>query len=227
LGLFLYVNFFVQRMAHRQPPKYDPVEERINVLTHGFGFLLSIVGLVLLVIKSASMGTAKHIVSFSIFGATLIFLYAASTLYHNAKNSRWRHYLNIVDHAAIYVLIAGTYTPFALVTLSQANGLVILIVIWSIALIGVFFKIFFIGRFNKLSTIMYVAMGWLVVFDIQALIANLPPWGLFWLFAGGVSYTLGAILFSIDRIKFNHAIFHIFVLGGSFCHFVTIYFFVL
>lgn len=214
-------------MAHRQPPKYDPVEERINVLTHGFGFLLSIVGLVLLVLKSAQLGTARHIVSFSIFGATLILLYAASTLYHNAKNTRLRHYLNIFDHAAIYILIAGTYTPFALVTLNQANGLLILIIIWTIALVGVILKIFFIGKFNTLSTIMYVAMGWLVVFDIKPLVANLPTWGLIWLFAGGVSYTIGAVIFSIHKIKYNHAIFHVFVLGGSFCHFIAIYLFVL
>jgi hemolysin III len=214
-------------MPHRQPPQYDPVEERINVITHAFGFVLSILGLVLLVLKSTSLGTARHIVSFSIFGATLILLYAASTLYHNAKNSRLRYYLNILDHAAIYVLIAGTYTPFALVTLSKANGLLILIIIWSLALVGVILKIFFIGRFNALSTIMYVAMGWLVVFDIKPLIENLPTWGLIWLFSGGVSYTIGAIIFSLRKIKFNHAIFHLFVLGGSFCHFIAIYLFVL
>ncbi len=214
-------------MPHRQPPQYDPKEERINVLTHAFGFVLSIIGLVFLIVRANELGGTRPVVSFSIFGATLIFLYAASTLYHNAKNSRLRHYLNIVDHAAIYVLIAGTYTPFALITLSHANGTLILITIWSLALAGVILKVFFIGRFNVLSTLMYVGMGWMVVFDIKALIDTLPSWGLFWLFAGGVSYTLGAVLYAVDRIKYNHAIFHVFVLGGSFSHFIAIYYFVL
>lgn len=212
---------------HKTPPTYQETEEKLNVLTHAFGFLLSIIGLVLLVLRPNQYGSAKHIVSFSIFGATLILLYAASTFYHNAKNTRTRHYLNIVDHAAIYVLIAGTYTPFALVTLGHASGWRLFFVIWSLALAGVILKLFFIGRFNVLSTIMYVAMGWLVVFDVEALIQNLPFYGLIWLFAGGLSYTLGAIFFSFPRIKYNHAIFHVFVLGGSFCHFISIFFFVL
>jgi hemolysin III len=209
------------------PPTYQQTEEKLNVLTHAFGFLLSIVGLVLLVLRASEFGTAKHVISFGIFGATLILLYAASTLYHSAKKTRTRHYLNIFDHAAIYVLIAGTYTPFALVTLGGASGWRLFYVIWSLALAGVILKLFFIGRYNALSTIMYVAMGWLVVFDVEALIENLPFYGLIWLFAGGLSYTLGAIFFSIHRIKYNHAIFHVFVLGGSFCHFISIYFFVL
>jgi len=214
-------------MPKKSPPTYHELEERLNVLTHGFGFLLSIVGLILLVLRANQYGNAMHIISFSIFGATLILLYAASTLYHSAKNTRTRHYLNIVDHAAIYVLIAGTYTPFALVTLGNASGWRLFYVIWGLALAGVILKLFFIGRFNALSTIMYVAMGWLVVFDVEALIQNLPFYGLIWLFAGGLSYTFGAIFFSFPRIKYNHAIFHVFVLGGSFCHFVAIYFFVL
>lgn len=212
---------------HKTPPTYHEKEEKLNVLTHAFGFVLSIVGLVLLVLRANEYGTSKHIISFSIFGATLILLYAASTLYHNAKNTRARHYLNILDHAAIYVLIAGTYTPFALITLSTANGWPLFLVIWGLALCGIVLKIFFIGRFNALSTIMYVAMGWLVVFQIKPLITILPSWGLVWLLAGGISYTLGAIFFSIKRIPYNHAIFHVFVLGGSFFHFISIFFFVL
>jgi hemolysin III len=209
------------------PPTYQQTEEKLNVLTHAFGFVLSIVGLILLVMRANQYGSAKHVISFAIFGATLILLYAASTLYHSAKNTRKRHYLNILDHAAIYVLIAGTYTPFALITLGGASGWRLFYVIWSLALAGVILKLFFIGRFNALSTLMYVAMGWLVVFDVEALIQNLPLHGLIWLFAGGLSYTLGAIFFSFPSIKYNHAIFHVFVLGGSFCHFVAIYFFVL
>lgn len=210
-----------------KPPIYHHTEEKINVLTHGLGLVLSIVAMVLLILRANELGTTKHIISFSVFGACLIVLYAASTFYHSAKSPKLRHWLNLVDHASIYVLIAGTYTPFALITLSKANGSLLFIIIWSLALIGIILKFFFIGRFLTLSTIMYVAMGWLVVVDIKPLITHLPLWGLIWLFSGGVFYTLGAVIFSIDRIKFNHAIFHVFVLLGSFCHFISIFYFVL
>tara|TARA_B000000460_G_scaffold214413_1_gene163202 strand:- start:318 stop:692 length:375 start_codon:yes stop_codon:yes gene_type:complete len=122
------------------------------------------------------------------------------------------------------VLIAGTYTPFALVTLSGFTGTLILVVIWAMALTGVILKLFFTGRYQLLSTIMYVVMGWVIVFAIKPLLANLSSEGLWWLFGGGISYTLGAVLFMLDRIPYNHAIFHLFVLGGTFCHFMAIYF---
>jgi len=209
-----------------EPTVYPPFEEKINVFTHALGLFLSIAALVLLVIKSSLTGSTLHIVSFSIFGTSLIILYAASTLFHNAKDLKIRRRLNIFDHASIYILIAGTYTPFTLVTLNGTIGWVLFGVTWGIALTGVILKLFYTGKFEKLSTIAYVLMGWLIVFAIKPLLINLPFEGIVWLVAGGIAYTFGAVLYSINKLPYNHAIFHIFVLLGSFCHFITVYFYV-
>ena len=206
---------------------YPTTEEKINILTHGLGLLLSIAALVLLVIHASTHGTARHIVSFTIFGASLILLYSASTLYHYSQKPDIRRKLNILDHASIYVLIAGTYTPFTLITLKGWLGWTIFGITWGIAIVGVFFKLFYTGRFDKISTIAYVAMGWIIIFAVKPLIENLPLNGLYWLLAGGIFYTIGAVLYSVKKIKFNHAIFHVFVLLGSFSHFMAIYFYVL
>ncbi len=200
---------------------------KVNIITHAIGLLLSIAALVLLIIHASSNGSARHIVSFTIFGASMILLYSASTLYHYSQTPNLRRKLNILDHASIYVLIAGTYTPFTLVTLKGALGWTIFGITWGIALIGIFLKLFYTGKYDKISTIAYVAMGWIIIFAVKPLIENLPLNGLYWLLAGGVFYTIGAILYSIKKIKFNHAIFHIFVLLGSFSHFMAIYFYVL
>lgn len=206
---------------------YTPQEERANVISHAVGLVLSVVALVLLVVRAGLYGNAWHIVSVSIFGASLLSLYAASTFYHSAKDPRKRARLRILDHTTIYFLIAGTYTPFTLVTLNGLTGWIIFAVTWSMALTGTILKLFFTGRYTAVSTLMYVFMGWIIVFAISPLINNLPGEGLFWLIAGGVAYTTGAILYGIKKIKFNHAIFHVFVLVGSFCHFVSVYFYVL
>ena len=206
---------------------YSPIEEKINIISHAIGFILSIVALVLLVTHANLHGDVWHIVSFSIFGASLMMLYAASTFYHCAKKPELRNRLKIMDHASIYVLIAGTYTPFTLVTLKGATGWVIFGISWGLALTGIILKLFFTGKYGLISTIMYILMGWVIVFAIKPLIHNLPLEGLFWLFAGGISYTVGAILYSIEKIKFNHAIFHLFVIIGSFCHFMSVFFYVL
>jgi hemolysin III len=206
---------------------YSPIEEKINIISHATGFILSIVAFVLLVMHASLHGDVWQIVSFSIFGASLIILYGASTLYHSAKNPSLRNKFNIIDHASIYVLIAGTYTPFTLVTLKGTIGWVIFGISWGLALAGIILKLFFTGKYDLISTIMYVFMGWVIVFAIKPLIHHLPFEGLLWLFAGGISYTIGAILYSINKIKFNHAIFHILVLIGSFCHFVSVFFYVL
>jgi hemolysin III len=206
---------------------YSPIEEKINIISHAVGFILSIVALVLLVTVAILDGDIWHVVSFSIFGSSLIILYAASTFYHSVNNPALRNKLNIIDHASIYVLIAGTYTPFTLVTLKGAIGWVIFGISWGLALTGIILKLFFTGKYDLISTIMYVCMGWIIVFAIKPLIHNLPLEGLLWLFAGGISYTIGAILYSIGSIKYNHAIFHMLVLTGSFCHFVSVFFYVL
>ncbi len=206
---------------------YSPIEESINIISHAIGLMLSIVALVFLVRHANLYGNVWHVVSFSIFGASLISLYAASTFYHSAKKPELRRKLRIFDHATIYVLIAGTYTPFTLVTLNGSTGWVIFGVSWGLAFTGIILKLFFTGKYNLISTLMYVFMGWIIVFAIKPLIENLSSDGLFWLVAGGMAYTTGAILYSIKKIKFNHAIFHLFVLIGSFCHFVAVYFYIL
>lgn len=206
---------------------YDSREETLNILTHALGLLLSVVALVLLVVYASLYGDVWHITSFAIFGASLIVLYAASTFYHYATKPEIRLKLNILDHAAIYVLIAGTYTPFALVVLKGWIGWTIFGVSWGLAILGILFKVFYFGKYDRISTIAYVLMGWVVIFAIKPLIENLPLKGLLWLFGGGVFYTLGAVLYSMKKLRFNHAIFHVCVLLGSFCHFMSVFFYVL
>jgi hemolysin III len=206
---------------------YSPLEEKTNIISHAIGLVLSLVGLLLLLVRASLYGNAWHVVSAGVFGASLISLFAASTFYHSAKDPKLRSRLRIIDHATIYVLIAGTYTPFTLVTLHGSTGWMIFTASWGMALVGITLKLFFTGKYNVISTLMYVFMGWIIVFAIIPLINNLSTQGLAWLLAGGVAYTTGAILYSIKQIKFNHAIFHMFVLLGGFCHFVSIYFYVL
>ena len=206
--------------------EYSPTEEKINIISHAVGFSLSIVALGFLVTKATSHGDVQHIVSFSIFGISLLILYAASTFYHSAKKLELRKRLKIIDHASIYILIAGTYTPFTLVSLNGKLGWMIFGISWSLATIGIILKIFFTGRYNFISTLMYVLMGWVIIFAIKPLLNILQFEGFLWVLTGGISYTIGAILYSIKKIKFNHAIFHMFVLAGSFCHFMSVYFYV-
>lgn len=206
---------------------YDSKEETLNVITHGIGFILSIAALVILIVSASKYGTARHITSFAIFGGSLIVLYAASTLYHYAKNPELRLKLNILDHSAIYVLIAGTYTPFTLIVLKGWVGWTIFGISWGLAIAGILFKVFYFGKYDKISTIAYVLMGWVIIFAIKPLIESFPTAGLIWLLAGGISYSIGAFFFSYKGIRFNHAIFHVFVLLGSFCHFMSIFLYVL
>jgi hemolysin III len=206
---------------------YPPAEERINITSHAIGLTLSIVALILLVARAAIYGNAWHIISFSIFGLSLIMLYTASTVYHSSKDAKLRSRLRIVDHASIYVLIAGTYTPFTLVTLNGKTGWLLFGITWGLALTGIILKLFFTGRFQIVSTLMYVFMGWVIVFAIEPLINNFPAEGIAWLVAGGVAYTLGAILYGVRMMKYNHAAFHVFVLAGSTMHFVSVFYYVL
>ena len=206
---------------------YSPLEEKINVNTHAAGLVLSVIALALLVTRAIRQGDIWHIVSFSIFGVSLCVLYAASTFYHNSKEPGLRSKLRVFDHASIYVLIAGTYTPYTIVTLNGLTGWVIFGVSWGLAISGIILKLFFTGKYDFISTLMYVFMGWIIIFAIKPLSINLSSDGIFWLIAGGISYTLGAVIYSIKKIKFNHALFHIFVLFGSGCHFLSIYLYVL
>ena len=187
---------------------YSSSEEKLNIWSHAFGLLLSVIAFPFLVIKAFSFNGILKPASFIIYGFSLIILYAASTFYH----------------AAIYVLIAGSYTPFSLVALETNWGWYLFIFVWLFALVGVILKLFFTGRYNKLSTAMYLLMGWQVVFFINPLIENVSSFSLNYLFIGGVFYSIGAILYMIKRLPYNHAIFHLFVLLGSLSHFMAIYY---
>ncbi len=203
--------------------RYSKKEENLNVLSHGLGLLASIIAFPFLVMKSFTISGFWNSASFVIFGLSLIILYAASTFYHAAKKPKNRRRLNIFDHAAIYVLIAGSYTPFCLVGLSSDLGWYMFIFVWTFALIGIVLKLFFTGRFDKISTAMYLLMGWQVMFFAKPLAESLTSYSLNLLIAGGVFYTIGAILYSIKKMPYNHAIFHVFVLLGSVSHFFAIY----
>jgi hemolysin III len=203
---------------------YPPREERINVVLHFIGLVGSVLVLLPLINRALEMGGFLPVFSFTVFGASLVVLFAASTVYHSSTRPFLRSRLRIIDHASIYLLIAGTYTPFTLITLDGSIGWVLFCIAWGLALTGIVLKLFFTGRYNKTSTLMYVLMGWIIVFAIEPLTANLPPAGLLWLVLGGAAYTLGAVLYSIRKIPFNHAIFHFFVLLGAGSHFMAIYF---
>jgi hemolysin III len=210
-----------------QTAPYSFHEELFNSITHGAGVLLSIVALVLLIVFSSIYGNASHVVSCAIFGVTLILLYSASTLYHSAQKPQIKSVFKILDHSCIYLLIAGTYTPFLLVTLRGVLGWTMFAVIWFLALAGVLFKVFFVNRFKIISTIAYVLMGWIIIFAIKPLIDSLQSGGIVWLVAGGLAYTLGVIFYAWEKLPFNHAIWHLFVLAGSICHFFAVIFYVL
>ncbi|PNR96457.1 PAQR family membrane homeostasis protein TrhA [Petrotoga olearia] len=207
--------------------KFTTGEEIANAVIHGIGALLSIAALVLLVVFSAINGQPWSIFSSAIYGSSLIILYLSSTLYHSFQRKKIKDLFEIFDHSAIYILIAGTYTPFALVTLNGSLGWIIFFVVWVLAAIGIIFKIFFVKRFRILSTILYIAMGWLVVFAMEPLVSNLDFWGLFWLVIGGILYTVGTIFYVWRKIPYHHALWHLIVLAGSICHFFSVFFYVI
>jgi hemolysin III len=202
-------------------------EEKINALTHGLGAGLGAAGLAVLVVMAALHGDAWHIVSCSIYGATLVLLFTSSTLYHSFCDERVKHAFRIVDHASIYLLIAGTYTPFLLVNLRGGWGWSLFGVVWGLALAGIVFQIFFVDRFRLAQTLIYLGMGWLVVIAVKPLLANVPRPGLLWLLAGGLSYSVGAVFYLWKKLPYHHAVWHLFVLGGSVCHYFAILFYVL
>lgn len=203
--------------------QYSTKEEKLNVVSHGFGLVLSVIALPFLILKAFNFDGFWKPISFIIYGFSMVILYAASTFYHATKNPKKRRKLNIFDHAAIYVLIAGSYSPFCLVGLNSDLGWYMFLFVWIFALTGIILKLFFTGRFDKLSTAMYLLMGWQVMFFIKPLMESLSTEAFSYLVAGGVFYSVGAILYSIKKIPYNHFIFHIFVLLGSLSHFIAIY----
>jgi hemolysin III len=198
------------------------IEEIANTITHGIGLALSVAGFVILLVLAALRGGALQIVSCAIYGATLITLYAASTLYHGIAAPRFKRALRIFDHSAIFLLIAGTYTPFLLVNLRGAWGWSLFGVVWGLATAGIVFKFFFVERFGFLSTIVYLLMGWLVVIAARPVLSHVPASGLIWLVAGGLCYTAGVIFYASKRIPYAHVIWHVFVLAGSTCHYFAV-----
>lgn len=214
-------------MAKSEIFEYDPVEEKWNIGSHAFGLLLTLLGSILLMIKAVESTDIWQIISAVVFSIAMTLLYLASTLYHYSSSQKTRQYLRIFDHASIYLLIAGTYTPFTLVTLHGTWGWILFGVTWMMAIGGIILKLFYTGRYNLLSTIMYAVMGWNIVFAIFPLMAQLTMPGFYWLLAGGIMYSVGAVFFMFDTIKYTHAIFHLFVLAGTICHFFAVYFYVL
>jgi hemolysin III len=201
--------------------------EFYNAVTHGLGAFLSVVGGIVLVLLGALYGDVWQLASAIVFSVSLIGLYGASTLYHSTHEPKAKLRYKILDHCMIYVLIAGSYTPFTLIAMRDDGGWWIFGISWAIALAGIVFKLFFTGRFELLSTLMYLAMGWMVVFAIGPMLRTVGTAELVWLGIGGLFYSFGTIFYLMDRIRHNHAIWHVFVLAGSASHFVAITYLVL
>ncbi|HUW61289.1 MAG TPA: hemolysin III family protein [Candidatus Bathyarchaeia archaeon] len=208
-------------------PRYGFLEELANLVTHAIGLALSVAGLTLLVTFAGLTGDPWRIVSFSIYGATLVALYVSSTLYHGLPCSAAKRVLRQIDHASIFLLIAGTYTPFVLVVLRGGLGWTLFGIVWALAAFGVAVKVAFTGRFEVLTVILYLGMGWMGAMAIKPMLGALPPSGLALLVAGGLAYTVGVIFYAGRCIPFNHAIWHVFVVTGSVCHFLAVILFVL
>lgn len=199
----------------------------MNSISHGIGAGLSVAALVLCIVQAAVNGTAAGVVSASIYGATLVILYCMSTLYHAITNQSARRVFRVFDHTSIYLLIAGTYTPIALVTLNGKTGWVLFGVVWGIAVLGIVLNAISIERFKKFSMISYVVMGWAVVFSAKEVIARMPKNGLIFLLIGGIAYTVGIIFYALKKVRYMHSIWHLFVLAGSILHFFAVYLYVL
>jgi hemolysin III len=203
------------------------IEEWLNSATHGLGALLSVIGTIALIVGASQQGDAWKIVSFGIFGASLILLYMASALYHAARRPERKRVFKTLDHCAIFLLIAGTYTPFLLVNLRGTVGWALFAIIWSLAITGVVLKVIFRNRFKLARVGIYIAMGWLITVASSDLVANLSETALYLTIAGGILYTAGVAFYLADRIPYMHAVWHLFVIGGSACHFSAVYFGVL
>lgn len=205
--------------------RHSAIEEWLNSISHGIGAVLSLVGVVVLIVLAS---LAAHVdpwklVGISLYGASLVLLYTASTLYHGVRHPRLKRLFQHLDHCAIYLLIAGTYTPFLLVNMRGPTGWTLFAIVWGLALAGIACKLAWPHRFTVLRVTIYLIMGWLIVFASGEMSASLPTAGIALLAAGGITYTLGVIFFAISAIPFNHAIWHLFVLGGSTCHYFAVY----
>lgn len=203
----------------------SPFEEKLNALTHGIGAFLSLIGLTLLIAFDTNK-TPNSLFSVIVYGSSVLLLFTASTLYHSAKDDKRKHYFRILDHISIYFLIAGTYTPVLVIILFDSLGWILLYIVWGIAAFGIVLKLFFTGKYEIFSTLLYLAMGWLIVFDFSELSYKINEGKLF-LITGGVSYTIGIVFYAIKSIPYNHVIWHLFVLMGALCHFLMIFYYVI
>ncbi len=209
-------------MYRLQDPEDLHYDELANSITHGVGLLLATAGVLALIVLASLHGGARLIVTCSIYGSTLVFMYAASTLYHSIQLPRAKHLLRILDHSAIYLLIAGTYTPFTLVQIRGGWGWTLFGLVWGLTVFGIAWKALFIRRFPLVSGILYVLMGWMVVVAVKPLLQRVPLAAIAWLVAGGLAYTAGLVFFAGKRIPHHHAIWHVFVLIGSICHYLAV-----
>ncbi len=214
-------------MKRNEITGYSVGEEIANSVTHGIGVLLAILGLVMLVVFASLHGNAWHIVSCSIFGWTLLLLYLSSTLYHSIPSPKIKRLLRVFDHSAIYLLIAGTYTPFTLVNLRGPWGWSLFGIVWGIALLGIILKLTPYAQLRGVSTTLYLIMGWTVIIAIKPMLAVLAPTGFTLLLLGGLAYTFGVIFYAWKRLPYGHAIWHLFVLAGSCCHFFAVFYYVI
>ncbi|RXJ51408.1 PAQR family membrane homeostasis protein TrhA [Gelidibacter gilvus] len=202
------------------------LEEKLNAWTHGFGALLGIAGLILL-ISYKEHKTDWSLISVIIYGISIIVLFSASAIYHSVSSEKRKHYFRIVDHISIYLLIAGTYTPVTLIALNNSLGWPLFWSVWAIAGFGMILKLFFTGKFEVFSTLLYLVMGWLIIFDFGNLSELIGPNGLILFIAGGAFYTIGIIFYAVHKIPYNHVIWHLFVLGGAICHYLMIFLYIL
>lgn len=202
-----------------------PFEEKLNAVSHALGALFGIVALVLLIVFD-NQKTTYSVLSVIIYGVSIIVLFTASTSYHAVKGEKRKHYFRVIDHISIYLLIAGTYTPVCLIALEQSLGWALFYAVWGIAGFGVILKLFFTGRFEVFSTLLYLVMGWLVIFDFYNLSQAIGNQGVLLLFAGGLAYTVGIVFYAVEKIPYNHVIWHLFVLAGAIFHFFMIFCFV-
>lgn len=205
--------------------EFSVIEERLNSISHGLGAVLSLIGMVVLLVLAS---VAVHIdpwkiVSLSLYGTTLVLLYTASTLYHGIPHRRWKQRFQLLDHCAIYLLIAGTYTPFLLVNMRGSTGWVLFAAVWSLALVGIACKLCWPQRLAVLRVVIYLLMGWMIVLASEEMAANLSSTGIVLLASGGIVYTLGVIFYAVNAIPFNHAIWHLFVIAGSACHYAAVF----
>lgn len=202
-------------------------EEIANTLTHGVGLAMSLAAMAILLWKAATHGDVWHVTSCAVFGSTLVILYFASTLYHGVRDPDLKRICRVIDHSAIYLLIAGSYTPFTLVTLRGETGWLLFAGVWGLGLLGILLKLRKSHRHKDVGLVLYLVMGWMVLFAIKPLLAHLPTAAVGWLIAGGLTYMVGILFYLLDSKKFAHTVWHLFVMGGSFCHVWAVMFYVI